>query len=624
MHRDTSSGSRRGVGVAAVAGVAAVIVVAVLWFGFFDDRGEPPDSPPAEGTGSVTAASGTPSTLAAPPTGTTAGPSPEPADGTSPATTSTSSTSTTTTTLPPRTCEAVFPNPDASSQPRLVDLAGDDPARVAIAISERRHTCVDDVVVAHPFDLYSATITAQLAARFSSSLLYYLPSSEAALTAELRRLAPRRIWLMEGIPASVQPPDAEIIRMPRGSKDLIEWIRSHDPSVVTGLSPVSGYRSLHSLVITGERLGITLAPLHQPTNGSSEESALLMGSAARDRGSPRLWLVDPDRPAIGLAVAAAVSALGETALYWNPEETVGWAEASDALEKQAEGVVEIWAVGEFSDSGRWLLETTLWGTELPGGGLFMFPDRRLVAFYGATHTEVLGVLGEQDPAETLERLAPYLEEYAADEVMTIPTFEMIATLATARAGRDGDYSGEISVDTMKPWVEFAAQNGVYVVLDLQPGRTDFLTQAKYYEELLALPHVGLALDPEWRLGPNQVHLRQIGSVDSAEINMVIEWLSGLVRKERLPQKLLMVHQFRFSMIRDRELVSTPPELAVLIHMDGQGPLATKYETWEALVAGAEDQGWHWGWKNFFDEDSPLATPGEVLELTPLPVYVSYQ
>ena len=41
---------------------------------------------------------------------------------------------------------------------------------------------------------------------------------------------------------------------------------------------------------------------------------------------------------------------------------------------------------------------------------------------------------------------------------------------------------------------------MYVVLDLQPGRTDFLTQAKRYEPLLALPHVGLALDPEWRLG----------------------------------------------------------------------------------------------------------------------------
>jgi hypothetical protein len=69
-----------------------------------------------------------------------------------------------------------------------------------------------------------------------------------------------------------------------------------------------------------------------------------------------------------------------------------------------------------------------------------------------------------------------------------------------------------------------------VILDLQPGRTDFLTQAMIYEEFLRLPHVGLALDPEWRLEPNQVHLRQIGSVDAAEINQVGNWLASLVRR----------------------------------------------------------------------------------------------
>ena len=58
------------------------------------------------------------------------------------------------------------------------------------------------------------------------------------------------------------------------------------------------------------------------------------------------------------------------------------------------------------------------------------------------------------------------------------------------------------------------------MLDLQPGRTDFLTQAKLYAELLKQPHVGLALDPEWRLKPDQVHLVQIGSVSAEEINQM--------------------------------------------------------------------------------------------------------
>ncbi len=611
--------------MAAVAGAVVVIVVAALWFGSRDGESDPSAAPSVEEVASVESAPGTAATtLPSTPTRTTNARSQESSvdDGGSPV--STSVPETTTTTLPPRVCDPVHPGQNASGPPVLVDIEGDDPAEIAVAISQRFHTCADDVVVAHPSRLDSAAIAAQLAARLSSPLLFFLPSSQAALVEELGRLAPRRIWLIDGIPNSLRTAGAEIIRMPAEPEELIDWISSHDRSVVTGASPVAGNLALHSLVLTGDRLGILLAPRMRVSNEPSSVSDLVMGGGGWDAGASRLWLVDPARPAAGLAVAAAVSSLGETALYWNPEETVGWAEAGAALEEHAVGVSEVWAVGALPDSDRWWLEVNLSGPELPGGGRTMFPDRRLVAFYGATHTGVLGVLGEQGPAEGLERMAPYLEEYAADGVQSIPTFEMIATLATARAGRDGDYSGEISVEDMMPWVEFAAREGVYVVLDLQPGRTDFLTQAKYYEELLVLPHVGLALDPEWRLKPNQVHLRQIGSVDASEVNAVAEWLAALVRRERLPQKLLMVHQFRFTMIRDRETIATPPELAVVIHMDGQGPLATKYETWGALTAGTDDQGWHWGWKNFFDEDSPLATPEQVLELSPLVVFVSYQ
>ncbi len=74
-----------------------------------------------------------------------------------------------------------------------------------------------------------------------------------------------------------------------------------------------------------------------------------------------------------------------------------------------------------------------------------------------------------------------------------------------RAGRRADYSSETEIGVLRPYVDAAKAAGIYVVLDLQPGRTDFLTQAKRYAELLAEPHVGLALDPEWRLKPNQRH-----------------------------------------------------------------------------------------------------------------------
>ncbi len=103
----------------------------------------------------------------------------------------------------------------------------------------------------------------------------------------------------------------------------------------------------------------------------------------------------------------------------------------------------------------------------------------------------------------------------------------IATVASAEAGADGNYSNETPAEALRPLVEAAGAAGIHVVLDLQPGRTDFLTRAKLYESLLVLPHVGLALGPEWRLLPDEVHLRQIGSVSAAEVNQVVLWLADL-------------------------------------------------------------------------------------------------
>ena len=272
---------------------------------------------------------------------------------------------------------------------------------------------------------------------------------------------------------------------------------------------------------------------------------------------------------------------------------------------------------------------TAWA-ELPSGDQLLFetgddmPDRRLVAVYGHPSTAGLGVLGEQGPEAAVERLRSIAAGYGADGLAVLPTFEVIVTVASASAGADGDYSSVTDHEVIRPWIEVAAANDVYVVLDLQPGRSDFLSQAKLYEEFLRLPHVGLALDPEWRLKPHEVHLRQVGTVDAAEINQVVDWLAGIVREEGLPQKLLIVHQFRFSMITNRELIETPPELAVMIHMDGQGSLSAKYNTWNTLTGEADADRFYWGWKNFYDEDSPMATPEQVLARSPKIFYVSFQ
>ncbi|WP_347955379.1 hypothetical protein [Gordonia aichiensis] len=263
--------------------------------------------------------------------------------------------------------------------------------------------------------------------------------------------------------------------------------------------------------------------------------------------------------------------------------------------------------------------------ELPGGGQLLFPGRRVVALYGSPGAPELGPLGRASIPATIARTRALADKYRRlSPVPVVPGFEIIVTVASADPGPGGKYTSALDVATVRPWVDAARRAGVYVTLDLQPGRMDFLTQAKMYRELLLQPHVGLALDPEWRLKPGQKHLEQIGAVEPAEVNRVSTWLADLVKARKLPQKALVLHQFDADMLGDRSLLDTRrPELAFLIHADGHGVPAVKMETWNRIVTGLPPRTWL-GWKNFYTEDKPMFSPRRTMAVEPVPWFVSYQ
>lgn len=261
----------------------------------------------------------------------------------------------------------------------------------------------------------------------------------------------------------------------------------------------------------------------------------------------------------------------------------------------------------------------------PQGDRTLFPAYRLVALYGSPGMTALGALGKQDAAASIERvkaLAAEYQTYTAEKVY--PAFEIIATVAAGSPTADGDYSQERDPAIFAPWVAAAKEAGVYIILDLQPGREDFLHQAFQYESLLKEPHVGLALDPEWRLKADQVHLKQIGSVEIAEVNAVADWLATLTRDNNLPQKVFLLHQFKLPMLPNRDqLDTTHPELAYLIQMDGQGGQPAKLGTWRTIMANPPANT-YFGWKNFYEKDTPMLTPHQTMQLDPQPWYISYQ
>ena len=263
---------------------------------------------------------------------------------------------------------------------------------------------------------------------------------------------------------------------------------------------------------------------------------------------------------------------------------------------------------------------------LPGGRTRVFEGNRfLVAHYGTAGTGALGVLGERSPDRAAAAVRRAGRPFRRPGRPVQAVFELIVTVVDARPGRDGDYSHDIKRADVRRYIRAAHAHGVLLLLDLQTGRSDFLTVAKRWEWALRDPYVGLALDPEWRLTKKQKHLVQIGSVTAAEINRTSQWLADLTREKALPQKIFVLHQFSLSMIKHRSQVDTSrPELATVIHVDGSGPQGAKKGTWRTLRRDAPP-GVGWGWKNFVDEDDPMLNAQQTWRrVTPHPDLVTYQ
>jgi hypothetical protein len=393
---------------------------------------------------------------------------------------------------------------------------------------------------------------------------------------------------------------------PAGSASL------NTASTVTDTDPDRGIEAWAALLRDAEILppdGTVEAPER------AEEPAAVSVLTGKDGGQ--------DYPAT-LAVAEAAGARVFRDPHADPRQG---SETIEFLRQEPDN--RVLAVGKAFGSGDTFARRTtaaLTVPELPGGGQLAFPSRRMVALYGHPSGPALGALGEQDAKASVQRVKKLAKQYQPhSKEPVVPAFEIIATVASASAGKDGDYSEETDPDELRPWIDAAGEAGVYVVLDLQPGRSDFLSQARMYEDLLKEPHVGLALDPEWRLGKGQRHMEQIGSVSAAEINRVSDWLAELTRKNSLPQKVLILHQFQYQMISDRQKLETGhEELALVLHADGHGGPDQKLDTWRVLREDLPKNIWM-GWKNFYDEDTPTFSPERTYTgVKPAPWFVSYQ
>ena len=260
--------------------------------------------------------------------------------------------------------------------------------------------------------------------------------------------------------------------------------------------------------------------------------------------------------------------------------------------------------------------------ELPRGGRRLLPDRRIVAFYGAPQDEQLGELGIGTPASAARRLERQANAYAQPDRPVLPAMELITVTAAAHPGEGERYNTRQDDAIIGRYLRAARKANALLVLDIQPGRSDFFTEATRLERWLSEPDVGLALDPEWRMGPGEVPGQVIGSVEATEVNAVSEWLSRIVERNRLPQKLFLIHQFTNDMVDDTRLKQRPG-LAMVLNADGFGTQELKRVKYHAFTSSPR-RFFGEGFKLFYREDTKLMKPRQVLRLKPPPDVVVYE
>lgn len=328
---------------------------------------------------------------------------------------------------------------------------------------------------------------------------------------------------------------------------------------------------------------------------------------------------------------------GRRSLRWRAATPIALpgAEARIVARRHADGRVEasLRARTELGDWSERLTERRRLLTGRGSAGVWLWSSpvtlasqrAQVVSFYGHPGVRSMGVLGHGTPAEVADEIAAWTRRY--DRLNgrrgAVGAFHLITGVAQASPTADGTWLYRLGDDRIAAYVEAARARGMLLFLDNQIGWSDPLSEVQRLEEFLSEPFVHMALDPEFATQPLGVRPgRAIGGITGEQVNEVLVYLSQLAESEGLPPKIVMVHQFAGRMLRDRAVIEAQPGVELSIDMDGIGsPRAKRYGY--GLFAAAEPSQLP-AFKLFFDQDSPLITPEEVLALDPVPDVIIYQ
>ena len=268
------------------------------------------------------------------------------------------------------------------------------------------------------------------------------------------------------------------------------------------------------------------------------------------------------------------------------------------------------------------------GLPYPEAGALL-PFNRIVAYYGNFYSKNMGILGEYPPDEVLKKLADDVASWKTADPSTpvIPAIHYIATTAQKYPGADKKHILRMPSSQLDKAVALAAQAHAITFFDIQPGKSTVQTEVPLLKEYLKRPDVHLGIDPEFAMKSGKTPGTVVGSLDASDINWVIEYLATIVKENKLPPKILVIHRFTQDSVTHYREIKPLPEVQVVMDMDGWGSPDHKLTTYRNIIYPEPVQ--FTGFKVFYKNDlrkpsKRLMTPDEILKLHPIPSYIQYQ
>lgn len=261
-------------------------------------------------------------------------------------------------------------------------------------------------------------------------------------------------------------------------------------------------------------------------------------------------------------------------------------------------------------------------------GAGLLPQNRVLTYYGFPTNPNMGILGEYGVNDDLDGARSALERQADEYRIADPSrpmvtaFEVIASVAQAEAGADGMFLDYTDAEIIQQYLDYTAANGMLLFLDYQFGLHSVQDELDAFRPWLRYDHVHLALDPEFKMLPGEQPGVDLGAIGAEDVTFAQETLATACAELGLPPKILVVHQFYYTMIQNKELIAPVPGVQLVIDMDGHGLPETKRESYAVVITQEPIE--YNGVKLFYPFDDPLMTAAEVLALDPSPDWICYQ